>query len=167
MNGEPLSEAELIRLFEAARWAPSCANAQPWRFVYARAGTPHFERFFALLAEGNRPWCARAGALMVVLAKTTFDNGGRIPTYSYDAGAAWMSLALQGSQMGLVVHGMAGFDRERARVDLGVPEDYAVEAMIAVGHPGKIEDLSEKDQGREKPSPRRPVQELVFEGKFA
>jgi nitroreductase len=167
MNGEPLSEAELMRLFEAARWAPSSSNAQPWRFVYARAGTHHFDRLFELLAEANRAWCARAGALIVVLSKTTFDNGRPMRTHSYDTGAAWMSLALQGSQMGLVVHGMAGFDYDRARVDLGVPEDYAVEAMIAAGHPGKIEDLPETHRPREKPSPRRPARESVFEGRFA
>ena len=78
-----------------------------------------------------------------------------------------MSLALQGSVMGLVVHGMAGFNYDRARADLGVPEDYAVEAMIAAGHPGKIEDLPETHRGREIKSMRRPVSELVFEGRFA
>ena len=167
MNGEPMTQAELMRLFEAARWAPSCANSQPWRFVYARAGTPHFQRLFELLAEGNRPWCAHAGALIVVLSKKTFDNGSPTRTHSYDTGAAWMSLALQASQMGLVAHGMAGFDYDRARVDLGVPADYAVEAMIAVGHPGRVEDLPESHRHREVKSTRRPVQELVFEGKFA
>jgi nitroreductase len=167
MDGRPMSEAELMRLFEAAHWAPSCANSQPWRFVYARAGTRHFESLFGLLSEGNRPWCARAGALIVVLSKKTFDNGRPSRTHSYDTGAAWMSLALQGSLLGLVVHGMAGFDFDRARVDLGVPEEYAVEAMIAVGHPGRVEDLSERDRPREVKSTRRPVQELVFEGKFA
>ncbi len=119
MTGDPVSEAELLRLFEAARWAPSCANSQPWRFVYARAGTPHFNRVFELLSEGNRPWCARAGALIVVLSKKTFDDGRTSPTHSYDTGAAWMSLALQGSAMGLVVHGMAGFDYNRARAGSG------------------------------------------------
>jgi len=167
MNGTPLIEAELMRLFEAARWAPSCANAQPWRFVYARAGTPNFKLFFDLLAEGNRPWAAHAGALIVVLSKNTFDNVKPIPTHSFDAGAAWMSLALEGSHMGLAVHGMAGFDYARARVELGVPEDYTVEAMIAVGHPGKLEDLPEAYKAREVKSPRRPIQESVFEGRFA
>jgi nitroreductase len=166
MSGEPLTEAELMRLFEAARWAPSCANSQPWRFVYARAKTPHFDRLFELLSEGNRPWCARAGALIVVVSKTTFDNGRPSPTYSYDTGAAWMSLALQGSLMGLVVHGMAGFDYNRARLDLDVPEDYAVAAMIAAGHPGRPEDLPESHRPREVKSGRRPVQEFIFEGRF-
>jgi nitroreductase len=167
MSGQPVSDADLMRLFEAARWAPSSGNSQPWRFVYARAGTPHFDRLFQLLVEANRAWCVRAGVLIVALSKTKLDNGNPARTHSYDTGAAWMSLALQGSLMGLVVHGMGGFDRDRARVDLNVPEDFAVEAMIAAGHPGKVEDLSERDQAREKPSTRRPVQELIFEGRFA
>src|ERR1700733_10655342 len=167
MSGEPVTEADLMRLFEAARWAPSSANAQPWRFVYARAGTPHFDRLLALLAEGNQPWGARAGALIVVLSKITFDSGAPSRTHSYDTGAAWMNLALQGSQMGLVVHGMAGFDYGKARADLGVPDVYSVEAMIAVGHPGKVEDLPEKYRDREVKSTRRPVKESAFEGRFS
>jgi hypothetical protein len=78
-----------------------------------------------------------------------------------------MGLALQGSAMGLVVHGMAGFDYQRARTELGVPEEYSVDAMIAVGHPGKVGDLAEKDKIREMQSSRRPVRESVFEGRFA
>src|ERR1700733_1877837 len=92
MSGQSMSEAELLRLFEAARWAPSSANVQPWRFLYARAGTPHFQKFFALLHEGNRPWCSRAGALVVVISKKTMDiaGGTRLSqTHSFDAGAAW------------------------------------------------------------------------------
>lgn len=166
MSGEPLSEADLMRLFEAARWAPSSANLQPWRFVYARAGTPHFDTFFNLLVEANRPWNVNAGALIVVLSKLAFDNGRPARTHSYDTGAAWMSMALQGAAMGLVVHGMGGFDFDRARTELGVPDGFAVEAMISIGHPGPVENLSEKDQAREKPSTRRPARESVFEGKF-
>src|SRR6185436_18855688 len=108
MNGEAVSPEHLMQLFEAARWAPSSANAQPWRFLYARAGTPFFPSLFDLLVEGNRSCCVRAGALVVVIAKKVFDNGRPSVTHAYDAGAAWMSLALQGSAMGLVVHGMAG-----------------------------------------------------------
>jgi nitroreductase len=166
MNGEPMSEAELLRLFEAARWAPSCANSQPWRFVYARAGTADFARLFELLSEGNRPWCARAGALVVVISRTVFDSGKVARTHSFDTGAAWMSIALQGHSMGLVTHGMAGFDFDRARTELGVPEDYAVEAMIAIGHPGEVDELPENYRQREVKNTRRPVRELAFEGRF-
>ena len=166
MNGEAVGEADLMRLFEAARWAPSSGNSQPWRFVYARAGTPDFERIFGLLAEGNKAWCVRAGALIVALSKTVFDSGQPTRTHSFDTGAAWMSLALQASLLGLVAHGMAGFDYDRARVELGVPDEYAVEAMIAVGHPGRMEELPETLRLREFPSGRRPAGESVFEGMF-
>ena len=161
-----MSDADMMRLFEAARWAPSSGNGQPWRFIYARAGTPEFDGFFNLLVEANRAWCVNAGALIVVVSRKVNDAGKPARTHSFDTGAAWMSLALQGHAMGLVIHGMQGFDYERARTELGVPEDYEVEAMVAVGHPGNLEDLSEKDQAREKPNTRRPLKELVFEGQF-
>jgi len=164
MDGRPLSHVDLLKLFEAARWAPSSGNAQPWRFVYARAGTPYFDKFFDLLVEGNKPWCARAGALVVALSRKKSADGRELRTHSFDTGAAWMSLALEGSLLGLVVHGMEGFDYARARTALSVPEEYAVEAMIAIGYPGKLEDLPEKYLGRETPNGRRPVSESVFEG---
>lgn len=166
MSGDPLSYQVLMQLFEAARWAPSSANGQPWRFVYARGGTDAFARFHDLLAEGNKSWCARAGALVVVISKTIFANGRPSPTHSYDTGAAWMSLALEASALGLVAHGMAGFDYDRARAELGVPAEYAVEAMLAVGHPGRLDELSDRERLLEVPSGRRPVGESVFEGTF-
>lgn len=167
MSGEPLTQTELSRLFEAARWAPSSGNGQPWRFVYALAGTPHFERLFNLLADGNKPWCARAGALVVVCSRTQGENGRTIRTHSLDTGAAWMALALQGTLQGLVVHGMEGFDYDRAFVELALPESFAVEMMIAVGHPGRVEDLPERYREREVPNSRQPVASLIYEGKYA
>lgn len=167
MSGEPLTEAELMTLFEAARWAPSCFNNQPWRFLYARREREHWSVFFSLLGEGNQAWCKRAAALIVVISKTTFDHSGKFsPTHSYDTGAAWENLALQGSIMGLVIHGMAGFDHDRARSELEVPEGYTVEAMIAVGRPGDKNDLPEDRRAKEKPSLRKPLSELVCEGPF-
>ena len=124
MSGAPLSPEDVLRLCEAARWAPSCANSQPWRFLYARAGTPQWQTFFGLLAGGNQVWCQRAGALFCLVSRQVLDSGRPSSSASLDAGAAWMSLALQGHAMGLVVHGMAGFDYDRARVELHVPEDY-------------------------------------------
>lgn len=165
-DGRPVEQEHLMKLFEAARWAPSSNNNQPWRFVYAAAGTPHFEKFFDLLAEGNKPWCRRAGALVIVASKNTFDNGSPARTHSYDTGAAWMSLSLQAEFMGIRVHGMQGFDYDRAASAIGLPENHSVEAMFAAGYPGKIEDLPEKYQPREKPSDRKPLAACVFEGAF-
>lgn len=166
MSGEPLSDTELFSLLEAARWAPSASNFQPWRILYARRDTPHWASFFDLLMEGNRPWAQHAGALLLFLSQHANDEGKPVRTHSYDTGAAWQSLALQGARMGLVVHGMAGFDYDRARSTLGVPETYTVEAMAAVGHAGDIGALPEAYRAREKPSDRRELAQTAHEGRF-
>ena len=168
MNGTPVGAADLATVFEAARWAPSTYNEQEWRFLYAHREGPHWQTFFDLLVEGNRAWCDRAGVLVVVLSHTVFARNGKPnPVHTYDAGAAWENLALQGCSMGLVVHGMMGFERDRARTVLAVPADYAVEAMIAIGHPGDPEELPEPLRKIEAPSGRKPVSDLVREGPFA
>lgn len=167
MSGEAITHEELMTLFEAARWAPSSMNNQPWRMLYATRTDPFWPLFFDLLVEGNKVWCDRAAALLVVISKTTFESGKPCRTHSYDSGAAWMSLALQGSLMGLVVHGMQGFDYDRARIDLGIPEEYQVEAMAAIGRPGRGEELPEQLQARETPNERRPVARSVCQGPFS
>jgi len=166
MTGEEITREELMRLFEAARWAMSSMNNQPWRFLYALRNTEHWEKFFGLLAPGNQAWCKNAAALIVVVSKKTFDNGKPARTHSYDAGAAWYSFALQGTMTGLVMHGMQGFDYDRAAAELGVTDEYQVEAMAAVGRPGKREELPPALQERETPSQRRKVEEFAFEGGF-
>ena len=166
MSGEEIDNAALMSLFEAARWAPSSNNNQPWRFIYARRNTPQWNTIFSLMNDGNQIWAKNAAVLIVVISKNTFDSGKPARTHSYDAGAAWVSLALMGSLKGLVIHGMQGFDYDRARQELGVPDDYAVEAMIAVGKPGKKEDLPDYLQEREFPSSRKSVAEIVMEGDF-
>jgi len=166
MSGATLPEAELMRLFEAARWAPSAMNAQPWRFRYARAETPYFQTFLQVLVPANQLWCKRAGALVAVLAKTHVDSGKPSPTHHFDTGAAYMSLALQGSRMGLVVHGVGGFDSEAARTALQVPADHSIACFVALGYPGDKNDLPEALAAREAPSPRLAVSELAAEGPF-
>ena len=166
MSGEPIADELLMTLFEAVRWAPSASNLQPWRLLYAKCDTPHWDRFFSLLNERNQPWCARAAALVVVLSRKTTDGGDENWTAPFDTGAAWMSLALQGTLSGLVVHAMAGFDYHRAQAELGVPADWDVQCMVAIGRPGDPLLLPEKLRAREVPSPRRPVAESVFEGGF-
>ncbi len=167
MSGEEVSEQDLMILFEAARWAPSSYNNQPWRFLYARRNTDNWDLFFNLLGECNQVWTREAAVLVVVLSKKTLDHNGKpARTHSFDAGAAWENLALQGSQKGLVIHGMQGFDYDRARQVLNVPDDHQVEAMIAIGRPGKKEDLPERLREREVPSGRKEVAEIAFEGQF-
>ena len=131
------TSGELLTLFEAARWAPSSGNSQPWRFLYARRETEHWPLFFDLLVDGNKVWCHSGAALVVFISKSTNDRTGKpLVTHSYDTGAAWVSLALQGWLKGLVVHGMAGFDYARAKEVLHVPDDFRVEAMACIGKPG-------------------------------
>jgi nitroreductase len=170
MSGEAVSKDELMTLFEAARWAPSASNIQPWRFIYAIRDTLEFETLFSLLADFNKDWCARAGALIVTISKTTRETskGGvaENKTHSLDTGAAWENFALQASSMGLVAHGMAGFDYVLAKEKLSIPDEYKVEMMIAVGKPGKVEDLPDALREREAPSDRKPLKEIIFEGKF-
>ena len=167
ISGEPISDEELFTLFEAARWAPSNANEQPWRFIYAKRDTKHWQKFFNILGEFNQMWCKNAAVLICLIAKKNFnkDNSPNRNALS-DTGAAWENLALQGSLMGLVVHGMAGYDVEKARSDLEVLEDYEVVHMIAIGKPGPISVLHERMQKSEKPNDRKPIKEFIFEGKF-
>jgi nitroreductase len=168
MTGEAVSPADLNRLFEAARWAPSTYNEQEWRFLYAHRDTPHWTTFFDLLTEANQAWCKNAGVLLVVLSHKVFTRNGKPnPVHTFDTGAAFENLALQGSMMDLVVHGMAGFDREKARAALSVPDDYAVEAMVAIGHPGDPDALPEALREREVPTGRMPISEFTREGPFA
>ncbi len=167
MSGESLTKEELFTLFEAARWAESSYNNQPWTFIYADRESPQWGLFLDLLASTNRVWAQRAGALMVVLSRTLFFYDDRFSrTHSFDTGAAAENLAIQGCSMGLVVHGMEGFDYDRARVVLEVPQEYAIEAMFAVGKPGPLSVLPEELQKREKPSDRKPIEQFVFKGTF-
>lgn len=167
MSGQPITNEELMTLFEAARWAPSSYNSQPWRFIYALRDTPAWKTFFSLLIPFNQSWTQRAAALVVIVSRKTFERGGKpSPTHSFDTGAAWENLALQAQRMQLVAHGMSGFDWERARKELLIPDDYAVEAMCAIGRKGKIEDLPQDLRSREEPSERKPLNELIFEGNF-
>ena len=168
MSGEEISESDLMVLFEAARWAPSSYNNQPWRILYARRGTPHWQTFFDLMVPQNQAWTKDAAALLVFISKTTFDfNGKPYPTHSFDTGAAWENLALQAWLKGYVAHGMQGFDYDKAKTALNIPEGFRVEAMAAIGRPGKKGDLSPENQKREAPSDRKKLSDIVGEGKFS
>jgi nitroreductase len=166
MSGEPVPESELLVLFEAARWAPSSGNGQPWRMLYAHRETPHWPLFFDLLSERNKAWCRNAAVLVLFISKAIRDNGSPAVTHSFDTGAAWENFALQGFLKRLVVHGMQGFDYARAKTSLGIPDEFSVEAMVAVGRPGRVEDLPEEQRARETPSVRRPLAHTICEGPY-
>jgi len=168
MTGEELSDDELMPLFEAARWAPSSFNGQPWRFIYAKRNTEHWDKFFDLMMEGNQGWAKNAAVLVVVISRKNFEHNDKpSKTHHFDTGSAWENLAIEGSSRGLVTHGMEGFDYDKARKVLEIPKSFDVEAMIAIGKRGKKEDLPKEAQEGEAPNQRKPLKEIIMEGKFS
>lgn len=162
-GNEELSNEELMPIFEAARWASSAFNTQPWRFIYAKRNTVREEvwnKFFYLLVEGNKECAQNAAVLTVVISKNEFEYNGRVlplTTRQFDTGAAWENLALETSSRGLVARAIAGFDYDKARKDLDIPDGYDVMGMIAIGIRGPKENLPPKLQGMESPSDRKPL----------
>jgi len=167
-TGEAMPQGELLRIFEGARWAPSSYNVQPWRFIYAHRDTPAWPKFLGLLVEFNQSWARNASVLIIAASKKTMGPDGATPnhTHSFDTGAAWSNLALQATAQGWHAHGMVGFDIPRAAAELGVPDDYRVEAVIAIGRQGDKSTLPEALQAREIPSTREPIEKFAFEGSF-
>jgi nitroreductase len=171
-TGEPMPRALLMSLFEAARWAPSAFNVQPWRFVYAHRDTQAWDRLLDVLIDYNKAWVASASALIFILSDRFRRRPGAdpapLPSHSFDAGAAWACLALQAHRLGWAAHGMAGFDSAKGYAVMGVPEaDYRIEAAIAVGRTADAAILPEPYRSRETPSGREPMASFVFEGRFA
>ncbi len=170
-RGEGISETDLLTMLEAARWAASSYNSQPWRFIYARRDTPYWDRFFDLLVPHNQSWVRSASALVILVSNSLMrlpgtDKEAPSPTHSFDAGTASGYFALQAHKMGWSTHGMVGFDKERAFAELNVPEGYTVEAAYAVGRLGEPSKLPEALRAREHPSTRLPLTQLAFEGSF-
>ena len=167
MSGQSITDAALFSLFEAARWAPSSYNNQPWHFVYAKKDTAHWDIIFNLMVDFNKSWAKNAAVLIVVASANNFAyNNKPSRTHSFDTGAAWENLALQAHINGLVAHGMEGFDYDKAKAVLSFPEDYTIEAMIAIGHPGELSVLPPELQEREELSGRKKIQEFIHEGVF-
>jgi len=168
-SSESITEDTLMTLFEAARWAPSSYNSQPWRFIYGLRDTPSFATILGLLVPANQAWAKHSAALVVVVSKTTMaPRGTEMPSHShsFDTGAAWQNIGLQATAMGWHTHGMTGFDIPRAATELGVPEGYRVEAAFAIGKQGDKASLPEQMQAMEAPNGRNPVSSFVFEGSF-
>jgi len=170
MTSEELKDEEVMSLFEAARWAPSSGNGQPWRFIYAKRNAGEdWNRLLNLLVDFNKSWAKDAAVLIVVVSKKEFEyNGKVIPsvTHQFDTGAAWENLALEATSRGLVVHGIAGFDYGRTRKDLDIPDSFDIIAMVAIGKRGGKDMLPSKFQEMEKPSDRKPLEQMVMKGRF-
>ncbi len=168
-TGEPVPDAVLASAFEAARWAPSASNVQPWRFLIARHGDAHWDAFVSLLAPRNALWASRASALIVVLSELKLERRGAIVdnvSHSFDAGAAWTNFAHQALLLGWHTHGIGGFDRDAARALLAVPDEFAIETIVALGRQGALDTLHADFHAGESPSTRRPIAETVFAGRL-
>ena len=170
-DGTRVEKAALNSMFEAAHWAPSAFNAQPWRFIYALRGDSAWERLLGLLMPFNINWAQNAGALVFICSDTLIVmKAGQPPqpshSHSFDAGAAWAFMALQAMRLGYHAHGMTGVDFERARSELKLPAQFRLEAAIAVGRRGNKSSLPESLQAREAPSDRKPINSLIYHGHF-
>ncbi|MEC0176644.1 nitroreductase family protein [Paenibacillus favisporus] len=160
-----VSDQDLYTILEAAHWAPSSYNDQPWRFIVAKT-EEQLSKFHSFLNEFNLTWASSAPVLIVVTSDKLRENGDPNGAHAFDAGAAWASLAIQATILGLHTHAIGGFDRNKARDILNVPDHIELHAVIALGYLGDKSVLPEAIQQREVPNDRRPLNELVFEGKF-
>ncbi|HZU64641.1 MAG TPA: nitroreductase family protein [Novosphingobium sp.] len=168
-DGTALAEADLASLFEAARWAPSAFNYQPWRFAYALRGDAQWAAFLGALLPFNLPWAEKCGALVFILSDKLVAFPGKaelVPaiTGSFDAGAAWAYMALQAHKQGLITHAMAGFDAALASAVTGAGSRYRIETAVAIGRQGDAASLPEGLRAREVPSGRLPISALAFAG---
>lgn len=164
MSGTAISDEQLRALFEAARWSPTHYNVQNWRFTYAKRDTAHWDGYLDALWKDNITWAKDAAVLLVVISKKTYAYKDRIEnlhSHSFEAGAAFMAMSLEGAARGLAVHAMGGFDEAKIRAVIGLTgkDDYQVEAMVAVGNP--------KAGGQEYLTKRREIDQFTSEGIFA
>jgi nitroreductase len=169
-DGTAMRQADLDTLFEAARWAPSAFNYQPWRFLYAHRHAPEWPMFLSLLLPFNAAWAQHASVLVFILSDRMMGNAAGdlqpLRSHSFDAGAGWALLALQATRLGYHAHGMTGIDFHQAREELRVPERFAIEAAAAIGRRGDTSVLPESLRAREAPSGRLPIERTAFQGRF-
>lgn len=157
-----VAEDDLMALFEAARYAPSCFNEQPWRYIVARTAEER-AKLCSVLSASNQEWASKAPVLLLILASQTFSQTGKPNRWhQFDTGTSWGYLTLEAQRRGLITHGMGGFSVDRARETFHIPEEYSIIAAVAVGYYGDKADLSLKDQEREHPSPRKSIAEIIF-----
>ena len=159
---------KLLSILEAARWAPSSYNAQPWIFLVARKEEPEeFARMLSCLVPGNVAWAQHVPVLMISVAKLQFDHNGSANRHAFhDTGIATGFLMLQAAALGVLAHGMAGFDATKARELYGIPESHEAVAAIGVGYPGDEQGAPEELRKRNQRRPRRTLNQFVFEGRW-
>jgi nitroreductase len=166
---KPVEQEKIRALFEAARWAPSSYNEQPWRFIYSvQEDRDEFGRFLDCLFEGNRVWAEDAPMLVLSVASMSFAHNSRANKHAFhDVGLAVGNLLSQATSMGLMVHQMGGFSVEKAKEKLAVPRGYEPVTMMAIGYHGNVDDLPEDLKSRElQTRVRKPLDEIVFKGEM-
>ncbi len=166
-SGKQLTEDQIASLFEAAHWAPSTGNGQPWLFVYATDG-PDRERLNTVLYEGNARYAPKAPLFVLVFARVVKEDGGAIRTGHFDTGAAWMALALQANRMGLNSRAMGGIDLDLAYDVAGVSRDhFETVCAIAIGERGTDDDLHPRMAEQNFANGRKDVSEIAFRGRYS
>ena len=162
-----VSPADLRKVFEAARWSASAYNEQPWRFLVGTRNSAAYKNIFSALIGFNQGWAGAAPVLILGAASTQFAHNGTANAYAlYDLGAAAGALSLQAAELGLRTHSMAGFDHDAARQAFGIPEDYALGAVIALGYQGEPAALGHEQMITMETAPRerKPLSDLVLSG---
>jgi nitroreductase len=168
-SAKKVEDRELCNVLEAARWAASSYNEQPWSYIVAtQDNQPEFDRLLGCLAEGNQEWARSAPVLMLSVAKLNFEQNDIENRHAFhDVGAASANLAVQATAQGLFIHQMAGFDVPKTKEIYGIPDGYEPVAAIALGYLGDPNTLSEKLQQRESsPRTRKSLEAFVFTGKW-
>lgn len=169
-DGQAIPQADLDTILDAARWAPSASNYQPWRILYAHRGDAHWDAFFSPLIPFNQLWVGNAAVLLYFVSDTLMekaaDDIAPARSHSFDTGAAWAQLGLQATMLGYHAHGMIGVDFDKAREVLDVPERFWIEAAVAIGRKGPLENLPERMRKSEVPSGRKPLSEIAYPGRW-
>ena len=174
MDGQPVDRSVLMSLFEAARWAPSHFNCQNWRFIYTTRDSPKWNQYLDCLWKPNQMWAKDAGVLVVAMSKKTTSFMGKVSmleTHSFEAGSAWMSMALEATaRRNLVIHAMGGFEREQIAEVIGLPknykDEYQIEVMIAIGNRIKDKDRGLVSGLKDKLTYRNEIEKFISEDTF-
>jgi len=169
-SAKAVTEKDVLALLEAARWAPSCFGDEPWRFVVCNRSIDEaaWEKMRGCLAEKNQLWATHASVLILACSVPTFSHNGSVNRWSqYDTGAASENVCLQAASMGLAAHQMGGFDADKMRAVFGIPDEVELMAVIAVGHPGAMDELHEDFQTMENAArERKPLGDGFFAGQW-
>ena len=162
-DGSIMPHEDLRTVLDAARWAPSCFNYQPWRFVYVHREDEAWDQFVNLLIPFNQSWAKNASVLVFIFSETTMGSPDKPShSHSFDAGAAWAQMGLQALMLGYHSHGMVGIDFDRVPSELNMPEGFRIEAAVAIGRIADPSILPEALREREHPSGRKPMDEIAF-----